>query len=84
TDSCNSGSVQCCHSITDGGSPAVSALSGLFDLPGTISGSVGLTCSPIAVGGIGGTNCQQQTACCTGNSYNGMLVIGCSPLGAGI
>ncbi|TEB12705.1 fungal hydrophobin [Coprinellus micaceus] len=79
TDSCNNGSVQCCHTMTDGGSPAASSLGALFGVPGTISGLVGMTCSPLTGGGLGANSCAQQTVCCTGNDYDGVLVIGCSP-----
>ncbi|KAJ3502604.1 hypothetical protein NMY22_g18529 [Coprinellus aureogranulatus] len=68
-----------------GGSPKVHQLGALYGyVAGTISEPVGITCSPLNSGAIGGNACQAQTACCTGNDYhNGGLVVGCSPMAFG-
>ncbi|KAJ3571621.1 hypothetical protein NP233_g3647 [Leucocoprinus birnbaumii] len=40
----------------------------------------GLSCVPVNVLGIGGNKCTQQVACCSGNTFNGLVNVGCSPL----
>ncbi|KAJ7076533.1 hydrophobin [Mycena belliarum] len=76
---CNTGSLKCCNSIQSASSGPVGLLLGLLGivLPAAeANANVGLTCSPITVLGIlpSGSKCTQQTACCTGNTYNGGLV----------
>ncbi|TFK37436.1 hydrophobin [Crucibulum laeve] len=62
---------------------AAKAIAGLGSLvTGAITGQVGLECNPISVIGAGGTSCKAQTACCTGNNFNGLVVVGCSPISA--
>lgn len=47
----------------------VSHLLGLLGIEALIGELIGINCSPITVIGLGGTNCEQQTLCCTGESY---------------
>ncbi|KAF9220574.1 fungal hydrophobin [Gyrodon lividus] len=79
---CNTGSLQCCDSLQDADSGVVTALAGLLGIVlGDLTGQVGVTCTPITVIGTGsGATCTQQPVCCTGNNYNGVLVLGCSPV----
>lgn len=49
--------------------PVASLLQGLLGIEAIIGELIGMNCSPITVVGLGGTNCMQQTLCCTGNSY---------------
>ncbi|KAL4262258.1 Hydrophobin [Pleurotus pulmonarius] len=78
---CNTGSIQCCNSVQAASSPAVGLLAGLLGIVlGPLTGLVGLTCSPLSVIGIGSNSCSAQTVCCTGNSFNGLIVLGCSPI----
>ncbi|KAF4615402.1 hypothetical protein D9613_002677 [Agrocybe pediades] len=84
TDSnpCNSGSLSCCNefvSPTSSGATAVTGLLGIV-LQG-LDGLVGLQCTNVLVAG---TSCQQQTACCTGNTFNGLVALGCNPIGVGL
>ncbi|KDR73608.1 hypothetical protein GALMADRAFT_228052 [Galerina marginata CBS 339.88] len=65
---CNNGSLQCCNETT--------ASSGLLGILGG-NGLLGLGCSPI-IGVLTGTSCPQQTACCTGTTFNGLINIGCT------
>ncbi|KAH6907288.1 hydrophobin-319 [Coprinopsis sp. MPI-PUGE-AT-0042] len=82
---CSTGSVQCCDSVQAANSPGVGLLAGLLGIVlGPITGQVGLTCSPIDVLGIGGNSCTAQTVCCTGNSFSGVIVLGCSPINIGL
>ncbi|KAH8822407.1 hypothetical protein DL96DRAFT_1714726 [Flagelloscypha sp. PMI_526] len=41
---------------------------------------VGLDCSPINVIGNGGNSCSSQPVCCSNNKFNGVIVIGCTPI----
>ncbi|KAF8881624.1 fungal hydrophobin-domain-containing protein [Infundibulicybe gibba] len=62
-------------------SSAVGLLAGLLGIVlGPITGLVGLTCSPLSVIGIGGNSCSAQPVCCTGNSFSGLIVLGCTPI----
>ncbi|GLB42284.1 putative hydrophobin [Lyophyllum shimeji] len=78
---CNTGSIQCCNSVQQAGNPVVGILSGLLGvvLP-SLTGQVGLNCSPLNVIGIGGNSCNAQPVCCTGNNFSGLLVLGCTPI----
>ncbi|XP_006461593.1 hypothetical protein AGABI2DRAFT_193030 [Agaricus bisporus var. bisporus H97] len=74
------GFVYCCNTLIGGSDPVVGLLAGLLGIDlSLIEGVVGLNCSPITVIG-GGNSCSSQTACCTGNSYNGLIVLDCSPI----
>jgi len=79
TPQCNTGPVQCCNSVTTASDPVASILLGLLGVIGLGSNVlVGLTCSPLSI--IGGTSCTTQPVCCTDNSFNGVIAIGCSPI----
>ncbi|KAF8976316.1 hydrophobin, partial [Cyathus striatus] len=45
-----------------------------------ITAQVGLNCSPLSVIGAGGNSCTQQPVCCTGNNFNGLIALGCTPI----
>ncbi|KAF8980739.1 fungal hydrophobin-domain-containing protein [Cyathus striatus] len=83
--SCNTGSLQCCNSVQDANSPSIATLLGLLGVViGSVTGQVGVTCSPISVIGVGGNSCTAQPVCCTGNSFNGVIALGCSPINLGL
>lgn len=79
---CNGGTISCCNSVQDASSSSVTSLLGLLGLSlGSITGQVGLNCSPLTVVGVGsGASCTSQTVCCTGNSFNGLINVGCTPI----
>ncbi|KAI6024248.1 hydrophobin-251 [Pisolithus marmoratus] len=79
---CNSGSIYCCNSLQDASSSTVTTLLGLLGVAlGSVTGQVGLNCSPITALGVGsGASCTSQAACCTGDSFNGLINVGCSPI----
>ncbi|TFK39699.1 hydrophobin-251 [Crucibulum laeve] len=83
---CSTGPVQCCNSVQDASSAdAKKALAGLAGiLLGPITGQVGLTCSPITAIGLGGNSCNAQTVCCSGNNFNGLVALGCTPINVGL
>ncbi|KAF9556256.1 fungal hydrophobin [Agrocybe pediades] len=80
---CNSGSLLCCNSTQLASSPS-STLLGLFGVlginPASVSGLVGVTCTPLTVVGVGGNSCAAQPVCCTNNSFNGIVALGCTPV----
>ncbi|VDC03175.1 unnamed protein product [Peniophora sp. CBMAI 1063] len=85
SSSCNSGALQCCNQVQPAGSKNLDLPSGLLSLiPIDLSGlnvPIGITCTPINVIGLGGNTCQQQTVCCENNTFNGVVALGCSPVG---
>ncbi|PPQ78118.1 hypothetical protein CVT24_006419 [Panaeolus cyanescens] len=81
SNQCNTGELQCCNSLQAANSSAISGLLGLLGIVvGDITALVGVNCSPISVIGIGGNSCTAQPACCTNNSFNGLVALGCSPI----
>ncbi|KAH0831232.1 hydrophobin [Lanmaoa asiatica] len=79
--SCNTGSIQCCtqHGYT-GSSDPVDSLVGALGINVGAGVLAGLNCSPLSVVGVGGNSCAQQPVCCSDNTYNGIINIGCSPI----
>ncbi|KAF8993780.1 hydrophobin-315 [Cyathus striatus] len=80
-DTCTTGSLQCCNSVSTAGDSAVAKLLGLLGIVvQDVTAIVGLNCSPISVIGVGGDSCTAQSVCCTNNSFNGLIAIGCTPI----
>ncbi|KIJ27926.1 hypothetical protein M422DRAFT_190367 [Sphaerobolus stellatus SS14] len=83
---CNLGEAYCCNSVGQANTlSGVSTVLTLLDIVlDPITAIVGLSCSPISVGIFssagGGANCAQQPVCCTNNSFNGLINIGCVPV----
>ncbi|KAF8063362.1 POH2 hydrophobin [Lyophyllum atratum] len=78
---CNTGPIQCCNSVQSASAPAVALLAGLLGIViSDITALVGLTCTPITVIGGSGNSCSAQPVCCTNNDFDGLIVIGCSPV----
>ncbi|KAF9007185.1 hydrophobin-315 [Cyathus striatus] len=83
-DTCTTGSLQCCNSVQSASNSAVSKLLGLLGIDvSSVTALVGVTCSPISVVGVGGNSCTAQPACCTNNSFNGVVALGCTPINIG-
>ncbi|KAF9483031.1 fungal hydrophobin [Pholiota conissans] len=84
SNQCNTGSLQCCQSTQSAASASTGLLSGLLSLLGVVvgdlTGKIGVTCSPISVVGVSGTSCNEQPVCCTNNSFNGVIALGCTPI----
>ncbi|KAK0438843.1 fungal hydrophobin-domain-containing protein [Armillaria borealis] len=69
---CATGSAQCCDSTqssTDLSAPVSSLLGLLGVVVGQLTGNVGVSCSPITVVGLGGTQCSNQVVCCDDNNF---------------
>ncbi|TFK33650.1 fungal hydrophobin-domain-containing protein [Crucibulum laeve] len=80
---CNTGDLQCCNSTEDSSNLSeglLGTLGGLGINVSSITGLVGATCSPITAIGIGGNSCNSQAVCCSNNSFNGLVAIGCTPV----
>nr|AHZ18298.1 hydrophobin 2 [Tricholoma vaccinum] len=77
---CNTGPVQCCNSVYQSQSAESALIASIvgLNLQG-ITGSIGTQCSPISAVGVG-SNHSQQPVCCENNNYNGLIVVGCSPV----
>ncbi|TEB23111.1 fungal hydrophobin [Coprinellus micaceus] len=71
---CNTGPIQCCNTVQRADSPAVAPA------PRDITALVGATCSPISVIGLPGNSCNAQPVCCSNNTFNGLIAIGCVPI----
>ncbi|KAF8836399.1 hydrophobin [Paxillus ammoniavirescens] len=79
---CDTGSPMCCDSTSTNDPAKLASLSESLGiaLP-SITGLIGLTCTPITGLGTGtGAVCTQKPVCCTDNDYNGVVNLGCSPL----
>ncbi|KAF9563447.1 fungal hydrophobin [Agrocybe pediades] len=83
TNSCNSGPVQCCNAMYDSKSKEGNVLLGLVGVAvNAVTAQVGLECNPITAIGVGsGAQCTSQPVCCTGNHFDGLVAVGCSPVG---
>ncbi|KAF8969406.1 fungal hydrophobin-domain-containing protein [Flammula alnicola] len=81
SDQCNTGSIQCCNSVQSASTPSVATLLGLLGIAAQgVTGLVGVTCSPITGVGVSGTSCSAQPVCCTNDSFNGVVALGCTPI----
>ncbi|KAF9043349.1 type 1 hydrophobin [Panaeolus papilionaceus] len=85
--SCNTGPVQCCNQLVDNNSDGISKLRSFITIPiditsfGGSQGQIGANCSPQGVLSVlGGSKCDAHTVCCVGNTYNGLINIGCNPI----
>ncbi|TEB33732.1 fungal hydrophobin [Coprinellus micaceus] len=78
---CNTGPIQCCQSTGFVDEPAVSnVLSLLGIVVQDLNVFAALTCSPISVIGLPGNSCSAQPVCCTNNTFNGLISLGCTPI----
>ncbi|EIN05019.1 fungal hydrophobin, partial [Punctularia strigosozonata HHB-11173 SS5] len=77
---CDTGSVQCCNTLTNSTDPSTSAILGLIGA--VVSGvdvPIGLECNPITVIGAGANGCSASPVCCE-NTNDGLVGIGCVPV----
>ncbi|KAJ7588127.1 hydrophobin 2 [Mycena floridula] len=69
----------CCKSVQDASSPGIATiLAGLGINASSVTGLVGLGCSPITVVGTGG-DCSTTTVTCQDNSHSA-ISLGCVPV----
>ncbi|KAF8838440.1 hydrophobin [Paxillus ammoniavirescens] len=81
-DQCNTGSISCCNQVqTAQQANQILSQYNLVAAAAAAGGNVGLTCTPVTVVGTGsGCDATQQPVCCTGNQFNGVVNIGCTPI----
>ncbi|KIJ61818.1 hypothetical protein HYDPIDRAFT_95787 [Hydnomerulius pinastri MD-312] len=81
---CTTGQIVCCNSVKSADAvPNLSSVTGLLAAQAALLGNVGVSCSTITVIGEGKSCIASQTPlCCTDNSYDGILSLGCSPINA--
>ncbi|EAU80639.1 hypothetical protein CC1G_10206 [Coprinopsis cinerea okayama7 len=83
-EQCNGGEIQCCNSVQQSNSldSSLTKLLGLLKVDiKQITGQVGVGCTAVNVLGVGGgSSCTQQKVCCSNNSFNGVVALGCSPI----
>ncbi|KAM5545795.1 hypothetical protein V8D89_000833 [Ganoderma adspersum] len=80
--SCSTGSIQCCESVQAASSPAAaSLLASIGVVVQDVTTPIGITCSPISVIGVGGSDaCSADTVCCEDNAFGknrGCPVLNC-------
>ncbi|KAF8896273.1 fungal hydrophobin-domain-containing protein [Infundibulicybe gibba] len=80
---CDVKNVQCCKSTEEAHSLTPETKSLLGGLVGVVTGGLGLQvakgCSPLTI--VGGSNsCSDQPVCCSNNSFNGVVALGCTPI----
>ncbi|KAF8953919.1 fungal hydrophobin-domain-containing protein [Flammula alnicola] len=81
SNQCNTGSIQCCNSTQTSTAGPLGLLLGLLGIVvGDVTGLIGVTCSPITAIGVAGNSCSAQPVCCTNNSFNGIVALGCTPI----
>ncbi|KIM39608.1 hypothetical protein M413DRAFT_447084 [Hebeloma cylindrosporum] len=79
---CNTGAIQCCDQVEAADHHDVIEL---LALTGAITEGadtlVGMTCSPMTTLATGaGSSCSAEPVCCSNNSFNGVIAIGCTPI----
>ncbi|KIJ06437.1 fungal hydrophobin [Paxillus involutus ATCC 200175] len=83
---CNTGGLQCCNNVQS--ATSANAANPEWDLVSKVvglAGNVGTSCTPITAIGLGsGSSCTAQPVCCTGNTFNGLVNIGCTPVNLGL
>ncbi|EIW85899.1 fungal hydrophobin [Coniophora puteana RWD-64-598 SS2] len=79
--SCDTGSLQCCDTVTSAKSESASAILGLLGVVlSNLDVLVGLTCSPISVLSSGSSGCTADPVCCENNNFSGLISLGCVPV----
>ncbi|THU84373.1 fungal hydrophobin [Dendrothele bispora CBS 962.96] len=76
---CSTGGTYCCQRTSKAGLEGI--LLGLLGILGIKPDvTIGVSCSPLSITGIGGNSCSQQPVCCDKNMLAGGVATGCSPL----
>ncbi|KAJ7591622.1 hydrophobin 2 [Mycena floridula] len=70
----------CCSSVQDASAPGISSILALLGINvSSVTGLVGLGCSPITVVGAGNGACSSTTVTCQDNSHSA-ISLGCVPV----
>ncbi|KAF5320999.1 hypothetical protein D9619_001640 [Psilocybe cf. subviscida] len=80
-NSCSGGQINCCNSTQQSTAANLATLSGLLgiSLP-NLGGLIGLNCTFIGFLNLLGQQCATQQVCCTNNSFNGLIALGCTAI----
>lgn len=81
-EGCNTGTMVCCSLVVSPANVAsVTGLSNLLSLLGInvsfVAGSIGQNCVPTVFGAE--NSCTTTLQCCSNNSFNGIVALGCAP-----
>ncbi|KAJ7587122.1 hydrophobin 2 [Mycena floridula] len=72
--------TECCSSVQDASAPGISTILALLGINvSSVTGLVGLGCSPITVIGVGNGACSATTVTCQDNSHS-LISLGCIPV----
>jgi len=77
---CSTGGQYCCNSVQQSDAPQAAGLLGALGLQLAGIVPVGLTCDPLSAVALQRQSCSQQPVCCNGDSFNGLIVLACSPI----
>jgi len=77
---CSTGTQHCCNSVQKASHPSSAGLLGALGINVPSDVLVGSNCSPLTGAGISGNSCSQQPVCCNDDHYNGLIVVGCTPI----
>ncbi|KAH7912638.1 fungal hydrophobin [Hygrophoropsis aurantiaca] len=82
TTQCNTGSAKCCDSTQTATEAENSGLLSSVGLNlGDVTGLLGVNCDPLDILALGAScNANQEPVCCTGNTFGGLVTVGCSPI----
>ncbi|KAF8895177.1 hypothetical protein BD779DRAFT_707048 [Infundibulicybe gibba] len=76
---CIAGNLQCCQSTEEASDVNIPGLETLIAPIITLTGQVGLTCSPISLIGVGANSCAAKPVCCSNNSFKGLIALSAPP-----
>ncbi|KAI0782706.1 hypothetical protein C8Q75DRAFT_811467 [Abortiporus biennis] len=75
--SCSTGTQECCNQVTDSHNQAAQKAASLVGVHlGSITGLVGLGCTPV----LSNAGCHATAACCQDNSHGNIISLGCAKL----
>ncbi|PPR06781.1 hypothetical protein CVT24_011281 [Panaeolus cyanescens] len=81
SNQCNTGPIQCCNNVGTVDALGLGTILGLLGIVlDPVTALLGINCSPLSVIGVGGNSCSATPVCCTGNVFNGLINLGCSPI----
>ncbi|PVG02902.1 hydrophobin [Serendipita vermifera] len=80
-NNCNIGQAYCCDQTYDSSDENFLSMWSFLGIVAPVEGpKVGVQCNPISniVGDVKG--CQASAVCCSGNSFNGLVNVGCNSI----
>ncbi|KAG6327186.1 hypothetical protein ID866_11903 [Astraeus odoratus] len=83
TTTCSNGNAYCCNQTFTANQASVTIIQALLGVVVNpiVGPLLGISCSPITViGGVLQSTCTQQTVCCEGTQFNGLVNVGCNAI----